>query len=145
MQILSEPQPIQKSETDNEKLADSEYLQTLIDKIHILKKELLSENEKLGAPIDVAAIFRLDGYENVHRKCRESLESLQQEFDAHKRQTERESSGETRGESERAELNLQLSTLRETLEEYKVLLMEEKQEKDDKIKALEDVSWFGFM
>lgn len=65
---LSEPQP--KSETDNDKLADSEYLQTLIDKIHILKKEFIAENDKLGSLIDITTIFSVEGYENVHLKCK---------------------------------------------------------------------------
>lgn len=88
----------------------------------------------------MAAIFRLDGYENVHLKCREALENLQQEFNAYKRQTKKENTGEAQSESEKIEMNLELMTLRETVEEYKVLLMEEKQDKADKIKALEDVS-----
>ncbi|KOB65734.1 DNA double-strand break repair Rad50 ATPase, partial [Operophtera brumata] len=38
----------------------NEYLQTLIDKIHILKKEFIAENSKLGSPIDITTIFNTE-------------------------------------------------------------------------------------
>ncbi|KAG7306329.1 hypothetical protein JYU34_008941 [Plutella xylostella] len=128
----------QKSETDNEKLADSEYIQTLIDKIHILKKELIAENEKLGFPIDIENIFKLEGYENVHFKCNEDYEKLRHEFETFKKQNKRESRGEVKDDFEVNELKFEIQTLKDKLEEYSVIIEEEKQDKADALKLYEE-------
>ncbi|CAG9113876.1 unnamed protein product [Plutella xylostella] len=128
----------QKSETDNEKLADSEYIQTLIDKIHILKKELIAENEKLGFPIDIENIFKLEGYENVHFKCNEEYEKLRHEFETFKKQNKRESRGEVKDDFEVNELKFEIQTLKDKLEEYSVIIEEEKQDKADALKLYEE-------
>ncbi|PZC80298.1 hypothetical protein B5X24_HaOG214907 [Helicoverpa armigera] len=125
-----------KSETDNEKLADSEYLQTLIDKIHILKKELIAENDKLGSPIDISTVFKVQGYENVHLKCKEEYESLKVEFDLYKQQMKvRDAGSET---DDVGELKGEIALLKEKVETYKILLDEEKQDKLDTLKLYEE-------
>lgn len=130
-------EPTQKSETDNDKLADSEYLQTLIDKIHILKKELIAENDKLGSPIDISTVFTVQGYENVHLKCKEEYESLKMEFDLYKQQMKmREVGSET--ESDVGDLKNEIALLKEKVETYKMVLEEEKQDKLDTLKLYEE-------
>ncbi|KAF9797601.1 hypothetical protein SFRURICE_001526, partial [Spodoptera frugiperda] len=130
-------EPSQKSETDNDKLADSEYLQTLIDKIHILKKELIAENDKLGSPIDISTVFTVQGYENVHLKCKEEYESLKMEFDLYKQQMKmREVGSET--ESDVGDLKNEIALLKEKVETYKMVLEEEKQDKLDTLKLYEE-------
>ncbi|XP_075974579.1 GRIP and coiled-coil domain containing 88 kDa [Anticarsia gemmatalis] len=126
----------QKSETDNEKLADSEYLQTLIDKIHILKKELIAENEKLGSPIDICTVFKVEGYENIHLKCREEYEHLKIEFDEYKKQKVRDSGSEV--ENEVGDLKSEIAVLKERVETYKLMFDEEKQDKLDTLKLYEE-------
>lgn len=126
----------QKSETDNEKLADSEYLQTLIDKIHILKKELIIENEKLGSPIDITTVFKVEGYENIHLKCREEYETLKMEFDEYKKENVRDSGSEV--ENEVGDLKNEIAVLNEKVETYKMMLDEEKQDKLDTLKLYEE-------
>ncbi|XP_072938567.1 GRIP and coiled-coil domain-containing protein 1 isoform X1 [Epargyreus clarus] len=126
----------QKSETDNDKLADSEYLHTLIDKMHILKKELIAENEKLGNPIDIAAVFKVEGYENIHNKCREELENLRMEFETYKNMKARVSGDEV--ESELDDLRLEVSVLKEKVETYALMLEEEKQDKADCLRLHEE-------
>lgn len=126
----------QKSETDNEKLADSEYLQTLIDKIHILKKELIAENDKLGSPIDISTVFKVQGYENVHLKCREEYENLKVEFDVYKQQMKvRDAGSET---DDVGDLKNEIALLKEKVETYKMVLEEEKQDKLDTLKLYEE-------
>ncbi|KPI96882.1 GRIP and coiled-coil domain-containing protein 1 [Papilio xuthus] len=125
----------QKSETDNEKLADSEYLQTLIDKIHILKKELIAENIKLGNPVDISTVFKVDGYDNVHDKCKEELENLKVEFDKYKTQNMKRSDD---GASETDDLKTEIVVLKEKLETYKLMWEEEKQDKQDTLKLYEE-------
>lgn len=127
----------QKSETDNEKLADSEYLQTLIDKIHILKKEIIAENEKLGNPIDITTVFKVEGYENIHLKCREEYENLKMEFDEYKKQKVRDSGSEV--ENEVGDLKSEIAVLKEKVEAYKIMYEEEKQDKLDSLKLCEEV------
>lgn len=129
----------QKSETDNDKLADSEYLQTLIDKIHILKKELIAENEKLGNPIDITTVFKVEGYASIHMKCREEYELLKLEFDEYKKQKVRDSGSEV--ENEVGDLKNEISVLKERVETYKMMLDEEKQDKLDTLKLYEEVSF----
>ncbi|XP_068632379.1 GRIP and coiled-coil domain-containing protein 1 [Battus philenor] len=123
----------QKSETDNEKLADSEYLQTLIDKIHILKKELISENEKLGNPIDITTVFKVEGYDNIHDKCREQVDKLKYEFDNYKAQNTKCSQ-----DDEVEDLRTEISVLKEKVEAYRLMLEEEKQDKEDSLKLHEE-------
>ncbi|KAL0880592.1 hypothetical protein ABMA27_001822 [Loxostege sticticalis] len=127
----------QKSETDNEKLADSEYLQTLIDKIHILKKELIAENEKLGNPIDISTVFKLDGYENVHSKCREEYEKLRTDFETYKTLNIKSNGGDD-SQSEIEDLKSEIGILKEKVETYKMMLDEEKQDKADTLKLYEE-------
>ncbi|XP_031762806.2 GRIP and coiled-coil domain-containing protein 1 isoform X2 [Galleria mellonella] len=129
-------EPQQKSETDNEKLADSEYLHTLIDKIHILKKELIAENDKLGSPIDITTVFKVDGYENIHIKCREEYDALKAEFEAYKVQNSKKIINVD--ESEIEDLKSEMAMLKEKLETYKMLLDEEKQDKADTLKLYEE-------
>ncbi|XP_063535474.1 GRIP and coiled-coil domain-containing protein 1 [Cydia strobilella] len=129
-------EPQQKSETDNEKLADSEYLQTLIDKIHILKKELISENEKLGNPIDLTSIFKMDAYENVHTKCIEEYENLKLEFEKYKADNVKEEEVDVKSEMER--LKSERALLKEKLETYGMMLEDERQEKAEAVKAGEE-------
>ncbi|XP_047992964.1 GRIP and coiled-coil domain-containing protein 1 isoform X2 [Leguminivora glycinivorella] len=128
--------PQQKSETDNEKLADSEYLQTLIDKIHILKKELISENEKLGNPIDLTTIFKMDAYENVHAKCIEEYDNLKMEFEKYKAENVRKEEVDVKSEMER--LKTERALLKEKLETYGMMLEDERQDKADALKASEE-------
>ncbi|CAH2236559.1 jg8040 [Pararge aegeria aegeria] len=128
----------QKSETDNEKLADSEYLHTLIDKIHILKKELIAENEKLGNPIDISTVFKLDGYENVHTKCRQEIDSLKVEFESYKVQNARVRESGEEVESEMEDLKSEIAMLKEKMETYVLLLEEEKQDKADSLRLHEE-------
>ncbi|XP_045768348.1 GRIP and coiled-coil domain-containing protein 1 isoform X1 [Maniola jurtina] len=128
----------QKSETDNEKLADSEYLHTLIDKIHILKKELIAENDKLGNPIDISTVFKLDGYENVHSKCRQELENLRIEFESYKVQNARVRESGAEVESEMGDLKSEIAMLKEKMETYVLLLEEEKQDKADSLRLHEE-------
>ncbi|KAM3956653.1 GRIP and coiled-coil domain containing 88 kDa [Aphomia sociella] len=130
-------EPQKKSETDNEKLADSEYLHTLIDKIHILKKELIAENDKLGSPIDITTVFKVDGYENIHMKCREEFDSLKTEFELYKTQNLKKTVGLV-GESEIESLKNEIAVLKEKVETYKMLLDEEKQDKADTLKLYEE-------
>ncbi|KAG6445470.1 hypothetical protein O3G_MSEX003933 [Manduca sexta] len=131
------PDVSNKSETDNEKLADSEYLQNLIDKIHILKKELISENDKLGSPIDITTVFKVDGYENIHLKCKEEYENLKAEFEAYKaKEVTRERGGES--ESEIEMLESEITLLRDKIETYGTLLEEERQDKIDTLKIYEE-------
>ncbi|KAH9627776.1 hypothetical protein HF086_002813 [Spodoptera exigua] len=130
-------EPTQKSETDNEKLADSEYLQTLIDKIHILKKELIAENDKLGSPIDISTVFTVQGYENIHLKCKEEYDTLKMEFDLYKQQMKmREVGSET--DSDVGDLKNEIALLKEKVETYKMVLEEEKQDKLDTLKLYEE-------
>ncbi|CAH0714121.1 unnamed protein product, partial [Brenthis ino] len=123
----------QISETDNEKLADSEYLHTLIDKIHILKKELIAENEKLGNPIDISTVFKIDGYENAHSKCRAEFENLKMEFEMFKNNTKSKESGE-----DVDDLKNEIEMMREKMENYRLMLEEEKQDKLDSLKLYEE-------
>ncbi|XP_063383784.1 GRIP and coiled-coil domain-containing protein 1 isoform X2 [Cydia fagiglandana] len=134
--INVQKEPQQKSETDNEKLADSEYLQTLIDKIHILKKELISENEKLGNPIDLTSIFKMDAYENVHTKCIEEYESLKMEFEKYKAENVKKEEVDVKSEMER--LKSERALLKEKLETYGMMLEDERQDKAEAIKAGEE-------
>ncbi|XP_059045653.1 GRIP and coiled-coil domain-containing protein 1 [Achroia grisella] len=129
-------EPQQKSETDNEKLADSEYLHTLIDKIHILKKELIAENDKLGSPIDITTVFKVDGYENIHIKCREEFDVLKTEFEMYKVQNSKKTVHVE--ESEVDDLKSEIVVLKEKLETYKMLLDENKQDKVDTLKLYEE-------
>ncbi|KAI8422189.1 hypothetical protein MSG28_006096 [Choristoneura fumiferana] len=134
---VASEEPQQKSETDNEKLADSEYLQTLIDKIHILKKELVAENEKLGNPIDLTSIFKMDGYENVHTKCIEEFENLKLEFEKYKAQNvKKDESGDVKNEI--ANLKSERLLLKEKLETYGMMLEDERLDKADTVKACEE-------
>ncbi|XP_063822382.1 GRIP and coiled-coil domain-containing protein 1 [Ostrinia nubilalis] len=127
-----------KSETDNEKLADSEYLQTLIDKIHILKKELIAENEKLGSPIDISTVFKVDGYENAHSKCREEYEKLRTEFETYKTLNSKPVSSADDSQTEIEDLKSEIEVLKEKVETYKMMLDEEKQDKVDTLKLYEE-------
>lgn len=129
-------EPQQKSETDNEKLADSEYLQTLIDKIHILKKELISENEKLGNPIDLTSIFKMDAYENVHAKCIEEYDNLKMEFEKYKADNVKKEEVDVKSEME--SLKSERALLKEKLETYGMMLEDERQDKAEVIKANEE-------
>ncbi|XP_026315506.1 GRIP and coiled-coil domain-containing protein 1 isoform X2 [Hyposmocoma kahamanoa] len=133
-----EPTVQQKSETDNEKLADSEYLQTLIDKIHILKKELIAENDKLGNPIDITTIFKVEGYSNVHTKCLEDYENLKAEFENYKLQNENPRDIRNELQSEITDLKNEIGILKEKVDTYRMLLEEEKQDKADSLKLCED-------
>nr|XP_026490317.1 GRIP and coiled-coil domain-containing protein 1 [Vanessa tameamea] len=128
----------QISETDNEKLADSEYLQTLIDKIHILKKELIAENDKLGNPIELSAVFKLDGYENIHSKCRLELENLKIEFETYKLQNAKVKESGQEVESEMEDLKSEMAVLKEKTETYILLLEDEKQDKLDSLRLHEE-------
>ncbi|XP_047530561.1 GRIP and coiled-coil domain-containing protein 1 [Vanessa atalanta] len=128
----------QISETDNEKLADSEYLKTLIDKIHILKKELIAENDKLGNPIDLSAVFKLDGYENIHSKCRLELENLKIEFETYKLQNAKVKESGQEVESEMEDLKSEMAVLKEKIETYILLLEDEKQDKLDSLRLHEE-------
>ncbi|CAH0581091.1 unnamed protein product [Chrysodeixis includens] len=127
----------QKSETDNEKLADSEYLQTLIDKIHILKKELIAENDKLGSPIDISSVFKVQGYENIHLKCREEYESLKLEYEMYKQQAKVREVGD-KVDSDVGDLKSEIAVLVEKVETYKMMLEEERQDKLDTLKLYEE-------
>lgn len=130
------------SETDNDKLADSEYLQNLIDKIHILKKELIIENGKLGSPIDVTSVFGIEGYENVHTKCRDDYEKLKQEYETYKIKFVSENSGHCgeliEANSEITKLHIEISALKENVEAYRLMLDEEKLDKADSLKLFEE-------
>ncbi|XP_013142410.1 PREDICTED: GRIP and coiled-coil domain-containing protein 1 [Papilio polytes] len=126
----------QKSETDNEKLADTEYLQTLIDKIHILKKELNSENIKLGNPVDITTVFKVDGYDNIHDKCREELEKLKLEFENYKTQNMQRSRDDEVSEID--VLKTEIMVLKEKVDTYKLMWEEEKQDKEDTLKLYEE-------
>ncbi|GBP33486.1 GRIP and coiled-coil domain-containing protein 1 [Eumeta japonica] len=121
----------QCSETDNDKLADSEYLQNLIDKIHVLKKELIVENEKLGSPIDLLTILTLEGYENVHRKCQEEIENLKIEYETYRRQSlqSNDDVAVSGAQREIGKLLLEIANLKENIEVYKSLYEEEKASK----------------
>lgn len=132
---IEESTPVQLSETDNEKLADSEYLQTLIDKIHILKKELISENDKQGSPIDVAAVFQIEGFGDVHLKCREDYEKLRQELEEQRARSSREGV-ELRPSS--PALRHDLALLADQLHTCKLMLDEEKQDKIDALRICEE-------
>lgn len=132
---IEESTPVQLSETDNEKLADSEYLQTLIDKIHILKKELISENDKQGSPIDVAAVFQIEGFGDVHLKCREDYEKLRQELEEQRARSSREGV-EPRPSS--PALRHDLALLADQLHTCKLMLDEEKQDKIDALRICEE-------
>ncbi|XP_063622016.1 GRIP and coiled-coil domain-containing protein 1 isoform X1 [Cydia splendana] len=134
--INVQKEPQQKSETDNEKLADSEYLQTLIDKIHILKKELISENEKLGNPIDLTSIFKMDAYENVHTKCIEEYDNLKLEFEKYKADNVKKEEVDVKSEMER--LKSERTLLKEKLETYGMMLEDERQDKAEAVKAGEE-------
>ncbi|XP_053612891.1 GRIP and coiled-coil domain-containing protein 1 [Plodia interpunctella] len=123
------------SETDSEKLADSEYLKTLIDKIHILKKELIVENDKLGSPIDITTFFTVEGYENIHNKCKEELERVKSEFEMFKKQNEKV---DVVDNSEFETQKTEIAILKEKIETYKMLLEEEKQDKADTLKLYEE-------
>ncbi|XP_061379972.1 GRIP and coiled-coil domain-containing protein 1 [Danaus plexippus] len=125
----------QKSETDNEKLADSEYLQTLIDKIHILKKELLAENEKVGSPVDITTVFKVDGYDDIHRKCREEYDNLKIEYDNYKFLNVKVTGGD---ESETEDLKSEIAILKEKVDTYVLLLEEEKQVKAELLRLHEE-------
>ncbi|KAJ2942546.1 hypothetical protein O0L34_g2014 [Tuta absoluta] len=133
---VDETQP--KSETDNEKLADSEYLQTLIDKIHILKKELIAENAKLGNPIDITTIFKVENFQNIHTKCMEEYEELKQEFEAYKQQNINPIDDKSDLLSEIDVLKSEVRVLKEKLETYMMVIEEEKQDKADALKLYED-------
>ncbi|XP_045534523.1 GRIP and coiled-coil domain-containing protein 1 [Papilio machaon] len=126
----------QKSETDNEKLADSEYLQTLIDKIHILKKELIAENIKLGNPVDITTVFKVDGYDNVHDKCKEELEKLKLDFENYKTQNIKRSHDDDVTEVD--DLKTEIVVLKEKVETFKLMWEEEKQDKEDSLKLYEE-------
>lgn len=132
---IEESTPVQLSETDNEKLADSEYLQTLIDKIHILKKELISENDKQGSPIDVAAVFQIEGFGDVHLKCREDYEKLRLELEEERARSSREGV-ELRPSS--PALRHDLALLADQLHTCKLMLDEEKQDKIDALRICEE-------
>ncbi|XP_004924715.1 GRIP and coiled-coil domain-containing protein 1 [Bombyx mori] len=132
---IEENTPVQLSETDNEKLADSEYLQTLIDKIHILKKELISENDKQGSPIDVAAVFQIEGFGDVHLKCREDYEKLRLELEEERARSSREGV-EPRPSS--PALRHDLALLADQLHTCKLMLDEEKQDKIDALRICEE-------
>lgn len=132
---IEESTPVQLSETDNEKLADSEYLQTLIDKIHILKKELISENDKQGSPIDVAAVFQIEGFGDVHLKCREDYEKLRLELEEERARSSREGV-EPRPSS--PALRHDLALLADQLHTCKLMLDEEKQDKIDALRICEE-------
>ncbi|XP_060803627.1 GRIP and coiled-coil domain-containing protein 1 isoform X2 [Amyelois transitella] len=123
------------SETDTEKLADSEYLQTLIDKIHLLKKELIVENDKIGKPIDITTVFTIEGYENVHTKCKEDLEKVKSEFEMYKAQNEK---CDVVDNSEFEDQKTEIAVLKEKIDTYKMLLDEEKQDKADTLKLYEE-------
>ncbi|XP_060803626.1 GRIP and coiled-coil domain-containing protein 1 isoform X1 [Amyelois transitella] len=124
------------SETDTEKLADSEYLQTLIDKIHLLKKELIVENDKIGKPIDITTVFTIEGYENVHTKCKEDLEKVKSEFEMYKAQNEK---CDVVDNSEFEDQKTEIAVLKEKIDTYKMLLDEEKQDKADTLKLYEEM------
>lgn len=132
---IEESTPVQLSETDNEKLADSEYLQTLIDKIHILKKELISENDKQGSPIDLAALFQIEGFGDVHLKCREDYEKLRLELEEERARSSREGV-EPRPSS--PALRHDLALLADQLHTCKLMLDEEKQDKIDALRICEE-------
>lgn len=130
-------QETQKSETDNEKLADSEYIQTLIDKIHILKKELISENAKIGSPIDLSTIFRMEVYENIHAKCKEEFESLKSEFEAYKLQNKSKNES-SEDQNEIDVLKNEISLWKEKADAFRMMVEEEKQDKADVIKMCDE-------
>ncbi|CAG4966917.1 unnamed protein product [Colias eurytheme] len=126
----------QKSETDNEKLADTEYLQTLIDKIHILKKELIAENKKLGNPIDISTILNIDTFDHVHSKCKKDYDILKKEFDTYK-ESMKNSLVRDR-ESEIASLKSEIVVLKEKAETFQLMLEQEQQDKADSLKLQEE-------
>ncbi|XP_041988287.1 GRIP and coiled-coil domain-containing protein 1 [Aricia agestis] len=126
----------QKNETDNDKLADSEYLQTLIDKIHILKKELISENEKLGNPIEISTLFNIEVYENVHSKCHEDYNKLKADFDRFKLENVKEGTGDL--EKEIQDLKSEIAVLKEKVDTYRLMLDDEKQDKAESIRIYEE-------
>ncbi|CAH2107952.1 unnamed protein product [Euphydryas editha] len=128
----------QISETDSEKLADSEYLKTIIDKIHILKKELIAENDKLGNPIDLSAVFKLDGYENFHSKCRQKYDALNNEFENYKLNNAKARESGQEVESEMEDLKSEIAVLKEKVETYVLLLEDEKQDKIDSLRLHEE-------
>ncbi|KOB73802.1 DNA double-strand break repair Rad50 ATPase [Operophtera brumata] len=93
----------------------NEYLQTLIDKIHILKKEFIAENSKLGSPIDITTIFNT-------------------EYEMYKAQNDKASNSGAEVKSEIDGLKNEIAVLKEKLETYKLMLDEEKQDKADTLK-----------
>ncbi|KAJ0175549.1 hypothetical protein K1T71_008708 [Dendrolimus kikuchii] len=136
-ETYDEIQELQKSETDNEKLADSEYIQTLIDKIHILKKELIAENEKLGSPIDLSTIFKMEVYDNIHTKCKDDFESLKNEFEAYKLQyKDKDECNDDRNEIE--VLKSEVALLKDKADTFRMMLEEEKQDKADSLKLCDE-------
>lgn len=111
-------------------------MQTLIDKIHILKKELLAENEKVGSPVDITTVFKLDGYDDIHRKCREEYDNLKIEYDNYKFLNVKVTGGD---ESETEDLKSEIAILKEKVDTYVLLLEEEKQVKAELLRLHEEV------
>ncbi|CAH4037636.1 GRIP and coiled-coil domain-containing protein 1 isoform X1 [Pieris brassicae] len=124
------------SETDNDKLADTEYLQTLIDKIHILKKELISENDKQGNPIDLTTVLNIEAFEHVHSKCKKDYELLRKEFENYRVSVKSSVNGDR--ESEIATLKSEIAVLNDKVETYKLMLEQEQQDKMDSLKLQEE-------
>ncbi|CAK1549274.1 unnamed protein product [Leptosia nina] len=125
-----------KSETDNEKLADTEYLQTLIDKVHILKKELIAENEKLGNPIDLTTVFNIESFDHVHSKCKKDYDVLWKEFESYKKIVKSSDGGDK--ETEIANLKSEIAVLNDKVETYKLMLEQEQHDKVDTLKIQEE-------
>ncbi|VVD05539.1 unnamed protein product [Leptidea sinapis] len=126
----------QKSETDNDKLADTEYLKTLIDKVHILKKELIAENEKLGNPIDISTVFNIDTYEDIHYRCKKDMETIRKEFESYKISAKSNENIDVESEMER--LKSEIGVCNDKLEMYKTMLEQERQDKADAMKLQEE-------
>ncbi|XP_050669694.1 GRIP and coiled-coil domain-containing protein 1 [Leptidea sinapis] len=126
----------QKSETDNDKLADTEYLKTLIDKVHILKKELIAENEKLGNPIDISTVFNIDTYEDIHYRCKKDMETIRKEFESYKISAKSNENIDMESEMER--LKSEIGVCNDKLEMYKTMLEQERQDKADAMKLQEE-------
>lgn len=103
---------------------------------------MVAENEKLGNPIDLTSIFKMDAYENVHTKCIEEFENLKMEFEKYKAQNvKKEESGDVK--SEIANLKSERLLLKEKLETYGMMLEDERLDKADTVKACEEVQYFS--
>lgn len=100
---------------------------------------MIAENEKLGNPIDISTVFKLDGYENIHSKCRQELETLRLEFESYKEQNARVRESGEEAESVMEDLESEIAMLREKTESYVLMLEEEKRDKADSLRLHEEV------